>query len=415
MPQSAPGAAAGAATGPTWDQQHQAYVAGLNTEVKAALEAGKAYSNTADQMQRLRELLQQLRSAELAAAFAGDTKAVAELRRELIGVNAALGAPQLQSLIAYSEAFQKDTEAGIAGGVAQGDKYMQSWYGLRQQSAQTRNATIADPAARARAQLNAEIELKREELATVTDANGERKQLQDELDNWIVARDAQLAEQLKPQWQKNLDAWSDMTRGMRDRFDEFQLSIQQAGEQVAIAFGRTGHFSGQALVQAFEDEISKSIYRQYFAPLVSQASGAIGGAIFGQSGSADYFGGANFTYGFHTGGIVGSEGTARSIAAGAFAGAPRFHSGVGPGEMAAILKKDEGVFTPGQMRALGAGASRPTGVVVNLNNQSGVQLNAQASAPRMDGENMVVDLLIKRLSRDAGARDQVNSLLKAPT
>lgn len=49
--------------------------------------------------------------------------------------------------------------------------------------------------------------------------------------------------------------------------------------------------------------------------------------------------------------------TAGPVPAAAFAGAPRFHTGRGPGEMAAIIRNDEGVFTPGQMRALGRGVS----------------------------------------------------------
>jgi len=56
---------------------------------------------------------------------------------------------------------------------------------------------------------------------------------------------------------------------------------------------------------------------------------------------------------FHKGGIVGSEGQAGMVSAGTFLGAPRFHGGFTPNEYPAILQKGEGVFTPGQMRALG--------------------------------------------------------------
>ncbi len=62
---------------------------------------------------------------------------------------------------------------------------------------------------------------------------------------------------------------------------------------------------------------------------------------------------------FHTGGIVGREtgGSPRMMSASAFRGAPRYHAGKMPGiggnEVPAILKRDEGVFTPAQMSSLG--------------------------------------------------------------
>jgi len=38
--------------------------------------------------------------------------------------------------------------------------------------------------------------------------------------------------------------------------------------------------------------------------------------------------------------------------------APRYHDGIGPNEEAAIIRKDEGVFTPGQMKAMGGKSSK---------------------------------------------------------
>lgn len=58
--------------------------------------------------------------------------------------------------------------------------------------------------------------------------------------------------------------------------------------------------------------------------------------------------------GSHEGGVPGrGEATfVRSMPAEAFAGAQRFHSGIGPDELPAIITKKEGVFTEGQMRAM---------------------------------------------------------------
>jgi tape measure domain-containing protein len=78
----------------------------------------------------------------------------------------------------------------------------------------------------------------------------------------------------------------------------------------------------------------------------------------------------------HTGGIPGVEGAHRLVSSDMFYNAPRFHSGrapgLGSGEIPAIIKDDEGVFTPAQMRALGGrrGGGGPT-----INNEFKVTVN----------------------------------------
>ena len=55
----------------------------------------------------------------------------------------------------------------------------------------------------------------------------------------------------------------------------------------------------------------------------------------------------------HSGGLMSESGPTRHVPAMSFANAPRYHDGFAPDEIPAILKRDEGVFTPGQMKALG--------------------------------------------------------------
>lgn len=67
---------------------------------------------------------------------------------------------------------------------------------------------------------------------------------------------------------------------------------------------------------------------------------------------------AQFDYqtgGFHKGGVpvYDSPAFTRMIPTGVFATAIRAHSGIGPGERPAVIREDEGVFTQGQMRAMG--------------------------------------------------------------
>jgi hypothetical protein len=72
-----------------------------------------------------------------------------------------------------------------------------------------------------------------------------------------------------------------------------------------------------------------------------------GGIVLGGASGPGQFAGVN-----HSGMGPGDSFPSRSVASSIFLTAPRFHSGIGPGERAAIIRTDESVLTPGQMRQL---------------------------------------------------------------
>jgi len=85
----------------------------------------------------------------------------------------------------------------------------------------------------------------------------------------------------------------------------------------------------------------------------------------------------SFLPGMHSGGIVGSDAPTfmRRIL-------PKFHTGgvVRPGEQLALLKNGEGVFTPGQMQAIGAGMGGGTGDIninINVDNSGNGDMNEE--------------------------------------
>lgn len=99
--------------------------------------------------------------------------------------------------------------------------------------------------------------------------------------------------------------------------------------------------------------------------------------------------------GYHTGGIVGSEPTfTRSVPASLFAGATKYHTGgiVGD-EVPIVAKKGEGVFTAGQMAAMGSGSAN---VSVTVNNTASDKVESTVK-PKMNNGKLELEVLITQV------------------
>ena len=96
---------------------------------------------------------------------------------------------------------------------------------------------------------------------------------------------------------------------------------------------------------------------------INMLTGGFGGGSGGLAGTMTVGSQSFPSFGFHSGGIVGSEPT--FMRAANFNGTePRYHDGLMPDEFKAILKKKEGVFTEGQMGALGSMIGSGAGVSI---------------------------------------------------
>ena len=150
-------------------------------------------------------------------------------------------------------------------------------------------------------------------------------------------------------------------------------------------------------------------------------SGGILGSLLGGGGGADNYGegaaltaasstssgalsgiGSFFSGLFHGGGIVGTEGGARWVDPRVFYGATRYHTGgIAGDEVPAVLQAGEGVFTAGQMAALGANSNSAQSGDTHFN----FNVNAQGAGPReIDQLKAQIPLIALQATQQAAQR-----------
>lgn len=129
----------------------------------------------------------------------------------------------------------------------------------------------------------------------------------------------------------------------------------KGAEQALAEFVQTGKADMKGFVSSVIADFAQIGARRFiFGPLMNALSGVMGGIGGGYAGATV----------MHSGGIVGSGGTARQVPASLFAGAQRFHGGGWPGlrsdEVPAILQRGERVLSRSEV------AQGGSGVVVNI-------------------------------------------------
>lgn len=112
-----------------------------------------------------------------------------------------------------------------------------------------------------------------------------------------------------------------------------------------------------------------SLLRSAGGSMSGSMQASFSGTSLGSSGfgSGAAYGNADLGLFLHSGGIAGQEHTfTRPVDPTVFRHAPRFHTGgVAGDEVPAVLKRGEGVFTPGQMKALGGGSGDMKLTIIN--------------------------------------------------
>ncbi|HCY86590.1 MAG TPA: hypothetical protein DHV36_15760 [Desulfobacteraceae bacterium] len=168
----------------------------------------------------------------------------------------------------------------------------------------------------------------------------------DSLDRWYAAESKRITEETTETWKDAFSGWA----------------ISYASTLNDMVWGAEASFGN--IAESFGKMVTQMMIQKQMLKAMDWADGFDLGSIDIGSGNFDPFGWISF----HTGGIVGAgEGGVRhGINPAVFNNAPKYHTGLMPDEFPAILQKGEGVFTEGQMAALGAatqgGSSRSVSI-----------------------------------------------------
>lgn len=181
---------------------------------------------------------------------------------------------------------------------------------------------------------------------------------------------------------------------------------------------RAGKSAGDAFANVL-NRIADKLIDMGVNNLAASAFGGGGGFL------SSLFGGANLNLGnaggtagilppIHHGGYGPGDtiGARRLVGASSFNGAPRYHSGIGPGERPAIIRDDESVLTPGQMRALGARASGSGKIEFHLHEAPGVTTTTKESRTGGGGRRLDVYQTMKAAAVDAVGSGDTDAALR---
>lgn len=186
------------------------------------------------------------------------------------------------------------------------------------------------------------------------------------------------------------------------RFNDVLSQTKTVGEGALSGFMqdlRDSKTLGDALNNVmikFENKLFDIASNKIMSGLISGGGDVFSGLFSGAgAGIGKVAAGVN-----HTGYGPGDSSPMRFVHPSYFDDAPRFHTGIGPGERAAVIQDTEGVFTAGQMRSLAPVGSGSVTVNV-MNAPAGTTATATTSSDSKGA--MRVDVMLARKSDDMNA------------
>lgn len=253
-----------------------------------------------------------------------------------------------------------------------------------------------DAAAKAIAAYNEQLRAQAEQYRDLLDPGREYLRDQEKLNGLV--RHGNITQEEAYQIQRKLFEARHQAKDLGDSINyaatasqAFGLAFTSAMDQLVMSSGR-GIRAADVLKATLLD-VAKLLYGKF----VTQPAGRffeqlIMGTLQGVANSygGGYSGGTGMTTGgeygtwLHSGGIAGVDGRRAYVHAATFENAPRYHSGLMPDEIPAVLRKGEGVFTPAQMKALGGTRFGPFYIDARGADRDGLAQLARAIR-RLDG------------------------------
>lgn len=155
---------------------------------------------------------------------------------------------------------------------------------------QIANGVISDPVAQERARFAEEARRRLEAITNMPDGNS-RQAATERYNEWVVAKNNELAERLKPGYQKMLDAWQDTTRLMRETYNSAMEGMLRSGEDEFMRSGGNLVSMTRSIASAIEQELLRAAYRKYLAGTVSSLGGSLLSSALQFMGRDSGFGG----------------------------------------------------------------------------------------------------------------------------
>lgn len=265
-------------------------------------------------------------------------------------------------------------------------------------------------------QLQAYIDYARDELATAQMTATQRLQIEKNLVDaqqklWEMAG-RNLKSRLKEaarQYKQETTNYADLAKST---FDSTMSSINSAwtNNLEAMATG-TKSFS-KGLISIFKDMTNSIIkmmvnlsFQQYLQPklqsLFGRVAGGIGNIGVGHGNVSSFSGGGSFRAAF-TGNSMGK------FASGGIAPAGMTLVGENGPELLQFNSSHR-IYNASQTRKM-LGGNQGNNVTVNIINQSGQALESEQQSSRFDGENYIIDVMVKAVTNNkGGARDAIKA------